>query len=125
MIRAFSCPKANANGLAVKSLEGRICLVTGASRGIGRGIALGLGEQGATVYVTGRTQKDIEKTSEEVTLRGGRGIPVVVDHSKIEEIKKLFDRIKSEQTELHLLVNNCYSAAGIVYYRSFNHYSNE
>jgi hypothetical protein len=99
-------------GIPGKRLEGRVCVVTGGARGIGKGIALGLGDEGATVYVTGRTEKDVLQTANEVTSRGGRGIPVIVDHSKVEEIQALFDRIRKEQSELHLLVNNCYSAAG-------------
>jgi 3-oxoacyl-ACP reductase-like protein len=108
-IASFQC---SLSGTPGKRLHGRVCLVTGAARGIGKGIALGLGDEGATVYVTGRTEKDVVQTANEVTSRGGRGIPVVVDHSKVEEIKGLFDKIRNEGDELHLLVNNCYSAAG-------------
>jgi NAD(P)-dependent dehydrogenase (short-subunit alcohol dehydrogenase family) len=73
-------------------LRGRVALVTGSSRGVGKGIALVLGEAGATVYVTGRTVRGhrsplgvpgtIRDTAREVTERGGVGIPVRVDHSK-------------------------------------------
>lgn len=71
-------------------LNGKVAIVTGASRGVGKGIALGLGEAGATVYVTGRTVQegtDIENlrgavfvTAEEVTAMGGQGIAVACDH---------------------------------------------
>ncbi|MGH8882786.1 MAG: SDR family NAD(P)-dependent oxidoreductase, partial [Stackebrandtia sp.] len=65
----------------------RIVVVTGASRGAGKGIALALGESGATVYVTGRTRNEgdaplpgtVFATAEEITRRGGRGVPVVLD----------------------------------------------
>ena len=56
------------------ALAGRICLVTGASKGIGRGIALQLGSHGATVYVTGRSKDKLESCVEEINKRGGKGI---------------------------------------------------
>ena len=67
----------------VPSLDGRVALVTGASRGIGRGIALQLGETGATVYITGRSASNLQKTCDEVKARGARdAISVVMDHAK-------------------------------------------
>lgn len=99
------------------SLAGKICLVTGGSRGLGRGIALQLGEAGATVYVTGRSfktgdlGKTVDKTAEEIEERGGKCIPVKCDHSNEAEVKELFERIKTEQNgQLDILVNNAYSA---------------
>ncbi len=97
-------------------LDGKIAVVTGASRGIGKGIALGLGEAGATVYVTGRTVQEgsaplpgtIGATAEEVTKRGGRGIAVRCDHGNDEEIAALFERVKREQGHLDILVNNVF-----------------
>jgi NAD(P)-dependent dehydrogenase (short-subunit alcohol dehydrogenase family) len=76
-------------------LEGKISLVTGASRGIGKGIAVGLGEAGATVYLTGRSSAKepsrlggtIDETAAEVTRRGGRGIPVRCDHTSDAEVE--------------------------------------
>ncbi|OON20196.1 oxidoreductase, short chain dehydrogenase/reductase family protein, partial [Opisthorchis viverrini] len=100
-------------------LENVVCLVTGASRGIGRGIALGLGAEGATVYITGRTLKpkgdeiegSLEETAAEINSRGGKAIPVVVDHSEETQITDLFVRIRREQRgRLDVLVNNAYSA---------------
>ena len=97
-------------------LTGKVALVTGASRGVGRGIALGLGEAGATVYVTGRTVEEgksaaalpgtIYKTAQEVTQLGGHGIPVQCDHTNDQEVEALFQRIRSEQNRLDVLVNN-------------------
>ena len=93
-------------------LKGRIALVTGASRGIGRGTAIALGEAGATVYVTGRTagegERTIHATAARVDEAGGRGIPVQVDHGDDVQIASLFDRVKSEAGHLDLLVNNVY-----------------
>ncbi|XP_073705224.1 dehydrogenase/reductase SDR family member 1-like isoform X2 [Garra rufa] len=92
------------------ALSGWICLVTGASRGIGRGIALQLSEAGATVYITGRQEKTLKQTAAEVTERGGRCLPVVCDSSKDDEIKELFERVQREQNgRLDLLVNNAYA----------------
>jgi NAD(P)-dependent dehydrogenase (short-subunit alcohol dehydrogenase family) len=95
-------------------LERKVALVTGSSRGVGRGIARGLGEAGATVYVTGRTVArgpepepgTIEHVAAEVTASGGRGIPVRCDHGVDEEIRRLFARIESEAGGLDVLVNN-------------------
>ncbi|KAM4556979.1 dehydrogenase/reductase SDR family member 1-like [Fundulus diaphanus] len=92
------------------SLSGWVCVVTGASRGIGRGIALQLSEAGATVYITGRQEKTLKQTATEVTERGGKCIPAVCDSTKDEDIKALFERIKGEQDgRLDLLVNNAYA----------------
>jgi len=97
-------------GPGVRALENKVSVVTGGTRGIGKGIALGLGEQGATVYVTGRTESELIKTAEEVTSRGGKGIAVVVDHTDTEQIRALFGKIEKEQGRLDILVNNCFSA---------------
>jgi NAD(P)-dependent dehydrogenase (short-subunit alcohol dehydrogenase family) len=94
-------------------LEGKIAVVAGASRGCGRGIAVALGEQAAVVYVTGRTIRGgsppvdrisgvIEETAEEVTRRGGVGIPVQVDHTDAEQCKNLFYRVHAEQGRLDI-----------------------
>ena len=99
---------------AMNSLAGKVAVVTGASRGIGRGIALGLGEAGATVYVTGRTAEEgtaqlpgsLATTAAEVTRLGGVGIAVRCDHRVDGEVEQLFARIASEQRRLDLLVNN-------------------
>src|SRR6266542_2560810 len=103
----------------MQSLAGKVAVVTGASRGAGRGIASVLGEAGAIVYVTGRstrgglTQPDlpgttIEETAELVTARGGLGIPVRVDHTVDAEIMSLFERVGRDHGRLDLLVNNAW-----------------
>ncbi len=102
----------------MQRLKDRVAVVTGASRNLGRGIALVLGEEGATVYVTGRSVRgaqtqdfpgaNIEDVAEEVRARGGVGIAVRCDHSQDEEVKAVFDRIKREQGHLEILVNNAW-----------------
>ncbi len=98
-------------------LTGKVALVTGASRGIGKGIAVALGAQGATVYVTGRTVTPdahvlpgtVGETAAEVDRRGGRGVAVQVDHSDDDQVAALFHRIRCEQGRLDLLVNNAFA----------------
>ncbi|KAK0147068.1 Dehydrogenase/reductase SDR family member 1 [Merluccius polli] len=98
------------------ALCGWVCLVTGASRGLGRGIALQLSEAGATVYITGRLEKTLDQTAAEVKERGGHCLPVVCDSSKEEDIKKLFERIQQEQNgRLDLLVNNAYAGVQAIF----------
>ena len=97
-------------------LAGKVALVTGASRGVGRGIALGLGEAGATVYLTGRTVEEgraavalpgtIYETAAEVDRLGGRGIAVRCDHRDDAQVADLVKRIRTEQGRLDILVNN-------------------
>eukprot|EP00095_Tigriopus_kingsejongensis_P001972 maker-scaffold886_size84816-snap-gene-0.30 protein:Tk01972 transcript:maker-scaffold886_size84816-snap-gene-0.30-mRNA-1 annotation:"dehydrogenase reductase sdr family member 1" len=98
------------------SLKGAVCLVTGASRGIGRGIALQLGEAGAVVYVTGRNAADLEKCSKEISSRGGQGLPIVMDHGNDQQVEELFQRIKQEQDgKLDVLVNNAYAGVNAIF----------
>src|SRR5215831_21384392 len=114
-------------------LKGRVALVAGATRGVGRGTALALGEAGATVYCTGRSSRTkptkkgptrrlpseyylgrretIEETAELVTTRGGKGIAVAMDHLEPERIKELVARIRQEQGKLHILVNDISESA--------------
>lgn len=105
------------SALSGQPLSGKVAVVTGASRGIGKGIALALGEQGATVYVTGRTVTagvsplpgTVGETALEVDKRGGKGIAVQVDHFNDAEVEALFERIQREQGRLDILVNNAIS----------------
>jgi len=96
-------------------LKGVVAVVTGASRGAGKGIAIALGQEGATVYVTGRSQKEgdaplpgtVSSTAELVTKAGGKGIAVACDHARDGDVKALFERVKKEQNgRLDILVNN-------------------
>ncbi|CAB3402612.1 unnamed protein product [Caenorhabditis bovis] len=107
------------------SLAGQIAIVTGASRGIGRGIALQLGKAGATVYITGRKPEEslnskiglsgLEKTAEEITERGGKGIARYVDHSNMDEVKNFFEQIERDHSgQLDILVNNAYQAVNAI-----------
>ncbi|MDJ0796124.1 MAG: SDR family NAD(P)-dependent oxidoreductase [Calothrix sp. MO_167.B12] len=103
----------------MKNLQGKVTLVTGATRGIGKGIAVGLGEAGATVYITGRSLDKsnagdkisgcLRDTQTAVESAGGVCIPVQVDHSDDQQVQLLFERIQDEQDgKLDLLVNNVY-----------------
>src|SRR5579862_8767985 len=99
------------------ALSGKVAVVTGASRGIGKGIALALASEGATVYVTGRTVTPgsyslpgtVGETAAEVDRRGGKGIAVAVDHAKDEQVAALFDRVRRDSGRLDLLVNNAFA----------------
>ena len=95
-------------------LGATVALVAGASRGVGRGVALALGEAGATVYVTGRTLKahrrrdvpgSIDETASEVTRLGGRGIAVQTDHTRVEDVRALVAQVRAEAGRLEVLVN--------------------
>jgi len=98
------------------SLQGKVCLVTGAARGIGRGIALQLGQAGATVYITGRTKKNLDDCAEEIKARGGIPVSVQMDHGVDAEVEKLFDQIKKEQNgKLDVLVNNAYAGVSTIF----------
>ena len=100
----------------MKPLSGKTALVTGANRGVGKGIALGLGEAGATVYVTGRTMVEgqapggiagtIQETAAEVTRLGGQGIAVHCDHRDDDQTRAVIAQIQAEQGRLDVLVNN-------------------
>ncbi len=110
------------------NLKGSVALVAGATRGVGRGIALALGEAGATVYCTGRSTKanrlprakskkvspfdharraeTVQETANMVTARGGKGIAAVLDHMDAKQVAKLIAKIRKQQGQLHILVND-------------------
>ena len=100
------------------NLRGKVAVVTGGSRGVGKGIALGLGEAGATIYVTGRTTQegsDIEKlggtvfsTAKEVSAVGGKGFALACDHRDDAQAEKVFERVLEDNGRLDILVNNAW-----------------
>ncbi|WP_106397071.1 SDR family NAD(P)-dependent oxidoreductase [Actinocorallia populi] len=90
--------------------EGRIALVTGGSRGVGEGIAVGLGEAGWTVVVSGRNEKRLARTVERVREAGGRGRAVVCDHADDARVEALVRGVEEEHGRLDLLVNNAWAA---------------
>ena len=83
----------------MSNLKGKIALVTGASRGIGKGIALELVAAGATVYITGRSDEDMQYLS-------GKGNAIACDHRNDERVQAAFRRIAEDQGRLDILVNN-------------------
>jgi NAD(P)-dependent dehydrogenase (short-subunit alcohol dehydrogenase family) len=101
----------------MQGLSGTVALVTGASRGVGKGVAQALGAAGATVYVTGRAEAagatvplpgTIHETAALVTEAGGEGVAVRCDHGDDEQVRRLFERIDQERGQLDLLVNNAW-----------------
>lgn len=103
------------------TLRGKVAVVGGASRGAGRGIALALGQAGATVYIAARTSRasfphpegipgTVEDTASEVTARGGRGVPVRTDLSDERDVAALFGRVQEEQGRLDVLANAAWGA---------------
>ncbi len=103
-------------GDGVRDLNDFVCVVTGASRGAGRGIAIELGNRGAEIYVTGRTTRSasgdargsLSETAELVRANGGVCIPVRCDHTVDDDIAALFDRVRHDQGRLDVLVNNAW-----------------
>ena len=87
-------------------LDGTVAVVTGASRGVGKGIALALGEAGAEVWVTGRST--VEETAAEVTNRGGRGVAARTDHRDDAQVEALFERVRRDAGRLDLVVANAW-----------------
>jgi NAD(P)-dependent dehydrogenase (short-subunit alcohol dehydrogenase family) len=105
----------------MKPLQKAVAVVVGGSRGAGRGIALALGDAGATVYVAARTSRTgpkpahgvpgtVEDTADEVTARGGKGIPVVADLSREQDAAALFERVRREHGRLDVMANSAWAA---------------
>jgi len=113
----YECSFVNIKPMADK-LDEVVAVVTGASRGAGRGIAAVLGESGATVYITARSargapsapgrQGSIDETAEEVRRRGGTAVPVRCDHTVDADVAALFEQVRQERGRLDLLVNNAW-----------------
>src|SRR6201991_2875090 len=101
-------------------LAGRVSLVSGATRGGGRGIAVALGEAGATVYATGRSTRErrsevdrpetSEETAELISAAGGEGIAVPTDHLEPDQVRALVERIEADHGRLDVLVNDIWGA---------------
>lgn len=106
--------------MTTRTLEGKVALVAGATRGAGRGTAIELGVAGATVYVTGRSTRaqrsemdrpeTIEETAELVERAGGQAVAVPVDHLEPTQVQGLLVRIEREQGRLDVLVNDVWGA---------------
>lgn len=98
-------------------LAGKVALVTGASRGIGKGCALELAAAGAAVYVTGRTNGPgqhplpgtVGATAEEITAAGGTAVALACDHQDDDAVRAVFDRIAADHNRLDILVNNAFA----------------
>jgi NAD(P)-dependent dehydrogenase (short-subunit alcohol dehydrogenase family) len=112
----------------MQRLAGQVAVVTGATRGAGLGIARVLGEEGATVYVTGRSVRgapavpeypgSIEDAADQVSARGGHGIPVRCDHTDEQAVDRLFEQVRGDQGRLEVLVCNAW--AGYMPYPEHN-----
>ncbi|GAB2542214.1 SDR family NAD(P)-dependent oxidoreductase [Gracilibacillus alcaliphilus] len=103
----------------MQPLKEKIALVTGGSRGAGKGIAVELGKAGATVYITGRSTKEhatnnwpgtIDDTVSQIEAAGGKGIAIRCDHTNDAETEAVINRIRKEQGKLDILVNNVWGA---------------
>lgn len=107
---------ARGSGHVLTALQGKVAIVTGASRGIGKGCALELGASGATVYVTGRSVSEsdhplpgtVGATAAEIDAIGGSGVAVACDHRDDDAVARLFDRVAAEHERLDVLVNNAF-----------------
>ena len=104
----------------MQPLKNKIALVTGATKQVGRGVAIGLAEAGAKVYVTGRylTHRrygpknpwgTLEQTIKEIEAVGGTGIPIVCDHTNDNQTRAVFDQIEQEEGQLDILVNGVWA----------------
>ena len=88
------------------NLEGKVALITGASRGIGRAAALAFAKAGASVVLTSRKQEDLDKVAEEIKAAGGKALAVAAHAGRLEDIRKMLDRVVQEYGRVDVLVNN-------------------
>jgi NAD(P)-dependent dehydrogenase (short-subunit alcohol dehydrogenase family) len=93
---------------SLPGLDGVVCVVTGASRGAGRGIAVELAATGATVFITGRNTRSLDETAALIRTDGGVCVPVRCDHTVDDDAAALFARVRREQGRLDVLVNNAW-----------------
>lgn len=108
--------------MANGSLKNHVALVTGGSRGVGKGVALGLAEAGATVVVTARTRAggdsewpgSLDETVGAINTAGGNGVGLPCDHSDDHSVQAVFERIQSEYGRLDILVNNVFAAPSVM-----------
>src|ERR1700760_4597873 len=108
--------------MANENLRGCVALVTGGSRGVGKGVAVGLGEAGATVIVTARTRSrggsewpgSLDETIAPINDAGGHGAALLCDHSDDQSVQAVFERIEREYGRLDVLVNNVFAAPNVM-----------
>jgi dehydrogenase/reductase SDR family protein 1 len=108
--------------MSTKPLDGCIALVTGGSRGVGKGVAIGLAESGATVIVTARTRKSgtaewpgsLDETISEIAKAGGIGVGLECDHANDTAVQDIFARVQRDYDGLDLLVNNVFAAPNVM-----------
>ncbi|MEH2512689.1 dehydrogenase/reductase SDR family protein 1 [Nitrobacteraceae bacterium AZCC 1564] len=105
-----------------RPLENCIAVVTGGSRGVGKGVALGLAEAGATIFVTARTRKSgsavwpgsLDETIDEIAQAGGKGVGIECDHSDDKSVEDVFARVRKDYGRLDVLVNNVFGAPNVM-----------
>src|ERR1700739_1464367 len=108
--------------MTTRRLKDCIALVTGGSRGVGKGVAIGLAEGGATVIVTARTRSSggsewpgsLDETVAAIDKAGGKGVGLLCDHSSDDSVKDIFDLIRRDNGRLDVLVNNVFAAPNVM-----------
>src|ERR1700744_6053697 len=108
--------------MSSQRLKDPIALVTGGSRGVGKGVAIGLAEAGATVIVTARTRASgtsewpgsLDETLTAIRANGGEGVVLLCDHADDASVKGVFDRIRTDYGRLDILVNNVFGAPNVM-----------
>jgi dehydrogenase/reductase SDR family protein 1 len=108
--------------MTAASLKDCIALVTGGSRGVGKGAAIGLAEAGATVIVTARTRSSggsewpgsLDETIAAINQAGGKGVGLLCDHADDDSVRDVFDVIRRDYGRLDVLVNNVFAAPNVM-----------